>query len=121
MIEDNAKPGSNMGADKNYDTADFVATAASAAARRMSRRMTLTAARRLARARPGIPAIASARSSEGGSKNHSGGDQGGRRKTRHRGRDPVQWFFVLTAAALQSRSYSEDAGTTGSICLQRQT
>jgi hypothetical protein len=25
MIEDNAKPGSTVGGDKNYDTADFVA------------------------------------------------------------------------------------------------
>src|ERR1700756_1423492 len=49
--------------------------AASAAARRMSRRTTPTVARRSTRARPGIPAIASARSSASGSKNHSGGSR----------------------------------------------
>jgi len=45
MIEDNTKPGSTVGADKNYDTADLSPVAASAVARRMSRRTTPTAAR----------------------------------------------------------------------------
>ena len=73
MIEDNAEPGSTVGGDKNYDTADFVAVAASAAARRMSRRTIPTACRRSMRAPPAIPAIASARSSVNGSKNASAG------------------------------------------------
>lgn len=74
MIEDNAKRGSTLGADKNYNTT-LSPVAASAAARRMSRRTIPTAARRLTRARHGIPAIASARSSASGSKNHSRGSR----------------------------------------------
>ena len=61
MIEDNAKPGSTVGGDKDYDTADFVAGCANAAARRTSRRTTPIAARPTIRARFVIPAIASAR------------------------------------------------------------
>jgi hypothetical protein len=73
MIEDNARPGSTMGGDKNYSTADLSPAAGSAAARRMPRRTIPTAARQSARARSAIPAIASARSSAGGSKNPLGG------------------------------------------------
>jgi len=38
MIEDNSRPGSTVGGDKNYDTADFVAGCRERAVRRMSRR-----------------------------------------------------------------------------------
>jgi hypothetical protein len=47
MIDDNAHPGSTVGADKNYDTAEFVAGAVNVAVCRMSRRTTPTAALRL--------------------------------------------------------------------------
>ena len=74
---------------------------ANAAARRMSRRTTPTAARRSMRAPPAIPAIASARSSAKRIEEPFGWMKtvGGLRKTRHRGRGLVEWFFVLTAAA----------------------
>jgi hypothetical protein len=40
---------------------------------------------------------------------------GGLRKTRHCGRSLVEWFFVLTATAIQSRSHSENSGGNGMI------
>ena len=58
MIADNASPGSTVGGDKNYDTADLSPAVVSAAARRTPRRTTPTAARRSMRARPAMPDIA---------------------------------------------------------------
>lgn len=115
MIEDSAKPGSTAGADKNYDTADFVAgcrergctphvsqndtNRRSAIDARTTRhpgyRISMTKRKRIEEPFGWIKTV------------------GGLRKTRHRDRGLVEWFFVLTAADLQSRSHSEDAGGNG--------
>jgi IS5 family transposase len=101
MIEDHAKPGSTVGADKLYDTADFVAGCRArgwtphVAQNNVGRRSAIDA--RTTR-HPGyaISMIKRKRVEEpfGWIKT-----TGGLRKTRHRGRDLVEWFFVLTAAA----------------------
>ena len=101
MIEDNAKAGSTVGGDKNYDTADFVAGCRErgctphVAQNDTNRRSAIDA--RTTR-HPGyrISTIKRKRIEEpfGWMKT-----TGGLRKTRHRGRGLVEWFFVLTAAA----------------------
>ena len=101
MIEDNAKPGSTVGGDKNYDTADFVAGCRErgctphVSQNNTNRRSAIDA--RTTR-HPGyrISTIKRKRIEEpfGWIKT-----VGGLRKTRHRGRGLVEWFFVLTAAA----------------------
>ena len=101
MIEDNAKPGSTVGGDKNYDTAEFVAGCRKCgctphvAQNNANRRSAIDA--RTTR-HPGyrISTIKRKRIEEpfGWMKT-----VGGLRKTRHRGRGLVEWFFVLTAAA----------------------
>ena len=52
MIDDNAHSGSTVGADKNYDTAEFVAGCREARLRRMSRRTIPIAVRRSMRVPP---------------------------------------------------------------------
>jgi transposase len=101
MIKDNAKPGSTVGGDKNYDTADFVAGCRKrrctphVSQNDTNRRSAIDA--RTTR-HPGyrISTIKRKRIEEpfGWIKT-----VGGLRKTRHRGRGLVEWFFVLTAAA----------------------
>jgi transposase len=101
MIEDNAEPGSTVGGDKNYDTADFVAGCRErgctphVSQNNANRRSAIDA--RTTR-HPGyrISTIKRKQIEEpfGWMKT-----VGGLRKTRHRGRGPVEWFFVLTAAA----------------------
>src|SRR6266404_3757027 len=101
MIEDNARPGSTVGGDKNYDTADFVAGCRErgctphVSQNNANRRSAIDA--RTTR-HPGyrISTIKRKRIEEpfGWMKT-----VGGLRKTRHRGRGLVQWFFVLTAVA----------------------
>jgi transposase len=101
MIEDNAKPGSTVGGDKNYDTADFVAGCRErgctphVSQNDTNRRSAIDA--RTTR-HPGyrISTIKRKRIEEpfGWMKT-----VGGLRKTRHRGRGLVEWFFVLTATA----------------------
>jgi transposase len=101
MIGDNAKPGSTVGADKLYDTTDFVAGCRKrgctphVAQNNTSRRSAIDA--RTTR-HPGyaISMMKRKRIEEpfGWIKTI-----GGLRKTRHRGRDLVEWFFVLTATA----------------------
>ena len=101
MIEDNARPGSTVGGDKNYDTADFVAGCRErgctphVSQNDTNRRSAIDA--RTTR-HPGyrISTIKRKRIEEpfGWMKT-----VGGLRKTRHRGRGLVEWFFVLTAAA----------------------
>jgi transposase len=101
MIEDNAGAGSTVGADKNYDTADFVASC---------------------RERGCVPHVVQNNTNrrsaiDGRTTRHPGyalsmGKRArieepfgwiktvaGLRKTRHRGRPLVEWLFVLTAAA----------------------
>jgi hypothetical protein len=101
MIEDNAKPGSTVGGDKNYDTTAFVAGCRQrgctphVSQNNANRRSAIDA--RTTR-HPGyrISTIKRKRIEEpfGWMKT-----VGGFRKTRHCGRDLVEWFFVLTAAA----------------------
>jgi transposase len=101
MIEDNARPGSTVGGDKNYDTADFVAGCRErgctphVSQNDTNRRSAIDA--RTTR-HPGyrISMIKRKQIEEpfGWMKT-----TGGLRKTRHRGRDLVEWFFVLTATA----------------------
>jgi transposase len=101
MIEDNAGPGSTVGGDKNYDTADFVAGCRQrgctphVSQNDTNRRSAIDA--RTTR-HPGyrISTIKRKRIEEcfGWMKT-----VGGLRKTRHRGRGLVEWFFVLTAIA----------------------
>jgi transposase len=101
MIDDNAGPGSTVGGDKNYDTADFVAGCRKrgctphVSQNNTNRRSAIDA--RTTR-HPGyrISTIKRKRIEEpfGWMKT-----VGGLRKTRHRGRGLVEWFFVLTATA----------------------
>ena len=101
MIDDNANPGSTVGGDKNYDTADFVAGCRErgctphVSQNNANRRSAIDA--RTTR-HPGyrISTIKRKRIEEpfGWIKT-----VGGLRKTRHRGRGLVEWFFVLTATA----------------------
>src|SRR5215510_12348983 len=101
MIDDNAKPGSTVGADKNYDTTDFVAGCRErgctphVSQNNTNRRSAIDA--RTTR-HPGyrISTIKRKQIEEafGWIKT-----VGGLRKTRHCGRALVEWFFVLTATA----------------------
>ena len=101
MIEDNAGPGSTVGADKNYDTTDFVAGCRErgctphVSQNDTNRRSAIDA--RTTR-HPGyrLSTIKRKRIEEpfGWMKT-----VGGLRKTRHRGRLLVEWFFVFTATA----------------------
>jgi transposase len=101
MIEDNAAPGSTVGGDKNYDTADFVAGC-------RERGCTPHVSQNDTNRRSAI---------DGRTTRHTGyristikrkrieqpfgwmKTVGGLRKTRHRGRGLVEWFFVLTVTA----------------------
>ena len=101
MIDDNARPGSTVGGDKNYDTADFVAGCRErgctphVSQNNTNRRSAIDA--RTTR-HPGhrISTIKRKQIEEafGWMKT-----VGGLRKTRHCGRVLVEWFFVLTATA----------------------
>jgi transposase len=101
MIEDNAKPGSTVGGDKNYDTAEFVASCRQrgctphVSQNDTNRRSAIDA--RTTR-HPGyrLSTINRKRIEEsfGWMKT-----VGGLRKTRHCGRALVEWFFVLTMTA----------------------
>jgi transposase len=101
MIDDNAKPGSTVGADKLYDTADFVAGCRQRGctphvAQNDSNRRSAIDERTTRHRGYAISMIKRKRIEEpfGWIKTI-----GGLRKTRHRGRDLVDWFFVFTAAA----------------------
>jgi transposase len=101
MIDDNARPGSTVGGDKNYDTADFVAGCRAhgctphVSQNNTNRRSAIDG--RTTR-HPGhrISAVKRKQIEEafGWMKT-----VGGLRKTRHRGRAMVEWMFVLTATA----------------------
>src|SRR5262249_735346 len=101
MIEDNARPGSTVGGDKNYDTPDFVAGCREpASAPHVSQNNTTRRSAIDGRTthHPGyrVSTIKRKRIEEpfGWIKTI-----GGLRKTRHCGRALVEWFFVLTATA----------------------
>jgi transposase len=101
MIEDNAKPGSTVAADKLYDTAGFVIGCRERGctphvAQNDANRRAAIDGRRTRHAGYAISMIKRKRIEEpfGWIKT-----TGGLRKTRHRGRDLVEWFFVLTAVA----------------------
>jgi len=101
MIADNAKPGSTVGGDKNYDTADFVAGCRKRGctphvSQNDTNRRSAIDARTTRHGGYRISTVKRKRIEEcfGWIKT-----VGGLRKTRHRGRALVEWFFVLTAAA----------------------
>jgi transposase len=101
MIDDNAKPGSTVGGDKNYDTTEFVAGCRKRrctphVSQNDTNRRSAIDARTTRHAGYRVSTIKRKRIEEpfGWIKT-----VGGLRKTRHRGRDLVQWFFVLTATA----------------------
>ena len=101
MIEDNAAAGSTVGGDKNYDTADFVTGCRQRGctphvSQNNTNRRSAIDARTTRHSGYRISTIKRKRIEEcfGWIKT-----VGGLRKTRHRGRSLVQWFFVLTAAA----------------------
>jgi transposase len=101
MIEDHARPGSTVGADKNYDTAEFVAgcrerSCTPHVSQNNTNRRSAIDARTTRHPGYRLSTIKRKRIEEsfGWMKT-----VGGLRKTRHRGRKLVEWFFVLTAAA----------------------
>ncbi len=101
MIEENASRGSTVGGDKNYDTADFVAGCRERGctphvSQNDTNRRSAIDARTTRHAGYRISTIKRKRIEEpfGWMKT-----VGGLRKTRHRGHDLVEWFFVLTATA----------------------
>ncbi len=101
MIDDNARPGSTVGGDKNYDTAEFVAGCRNRSctphvSQNDTNRRSAIDARTTRHSGYRISTIQRKRIEEpfGWMKT-----VGGLRKTRHRGRGLVEWFFVLTATA----------------------
>jgi transposase len=101
MIKDNVGSGSTIGADKNYDTADFVAGCRKQGcvphvAQNNTRRRSAINARTTRHASYKVSQIKRKLIEEpfGWMKT-----VGVMRKTRHRGRELVEWFFMLTAAA----------------------
>ena len=101
MIADNAKPGSTVGGDKNYDTAGFIAGCRArgctphVAQNDTNRRSAIDA--RTTR-HPGY-AISQQKRKQIEEPFGWMKTVGGLRKTRHRGRRLVEWVFVITAAA----------------------
>ena len=101
MIKDNAGAGSTIGADKNYDTAEFVASCREQGcvphvAQNDTRRRSAIDARTTRHSGYAVSQTKRKQIEEpfGWMKT-----VGVMRKTRHRGRKLVEWFFVLTAAA----------------------
>jgi len=101
MIADNAAAGSTIGADKNYDTADFVAGCRERGcvphvAQNDTRRRSAIDGRTTRHCGYKVSQSKRKRIEEpfGWMKT-----VGVMRKTRHRGRRLVEWFFVLSAAA----------------------
>lgn len=101
MIDDNARPGSTVGGDKNYDTSAFVAGCRKRGctphvSQNNTNRRSAIDARTTRHAGHRISTIKRKQIEEafGWIKT-----VGGLRKTRHRGRPLVEWFFVLTATA----------------------
>src|ERR1700681_4420727 len=101
MIDDNARPGSTIGGDKGYDNAGFVAGCRERdcvphVAQNITYRRSAIDARTTRHHGYRISMVKRKQIEEpfGWIKT-----VGGLRKTRHRGRDLVEWFFVLTATA----------------------
>ena len=120
MIGDNAKPGSTVGADKLYDTADFVAGCRERGctphvAQNDTNRRSAIDGRTTRHPGYAISMIKRKRIEEpfGWIKTI-----GGLRKTRHRGRDLVEWFFVLTAAAYNLIRIPKLLPTAAQVCLE---
>jgi hypothetical protein len=87
MIRDNAVPGYTVGADKNYDTAAFVAGCRERGCTPHGSQNNTHHRRRSMDGRRGEEPFGWMKAI------------GGLRKTRLRGRDLVEWFFILTATA----------------------
>jgi hypothetical protein len=101
MIDDNARPGSPVGGDKNYDAADFVAGcrergSTPRVAQNDTNRGSAIDARTTRHPGYAVSMIKRKRIEEPFGWMKTVGDL---RKTRHCGRELVDWFFVLAAAA----------------------
>lgn len=101
MIADTAPPGSTAGADKNYDTAGFVAKCRALGCVPHVAQNTANRRSAIDRRTTRHPGYAVSQRIRKRIEEPFGWIKttGGLRKTRHRGRRLVEWFFVLTAAA----------------------
>jgi transposase len=101
MIEAKAKPGGTVGADKNYDTADFVAGCRECGCTPHVAQNDTYRRSAIDRRTTRHPGYAISQGKRKRIEECFGWIKtiGGLRKTRHRGRSLVQWFFMLTAAA----------------------
>jgi transposase len=101
MIEQNARPGSTVGGDKNYDTAEFVAGCREHACTPHVAQNDTNRRSAIDRRTTRHPGYAVSQTKRKRIEECFGWMKtiGTMRKTRHRGRDLVEWFFVLTAAA----------------------
>jgi hypothetical protein len=115
MIAENARPGSTVGADKKYDTADFVAGC-------RERGCTPHVAQNDANRRSAIdrrttrhPGYAVSQGKRKRIEECFGWMKtiGTLRKTRHRGRALVEWFFRAHRRRLQSHPHPKDSGRGG--------
>ena len=101
MIADSAPAGSTVGGDKNYDTADFVADCRALGCVPHVAQNTANRRSAIDRRTTRHPGYAVSQHKRKRIEEPFGWIKtiGGLRKTRHRGRRLVEWFFVLTAAA----------------------
>ncbi len=101
MIADTAPAGSTIGGDKNYDTAAFVADCRGLGCVPHVARNTANRRSAIDRRTTRHPGYAVSQVKRKRIEEPFGWIKttGGLRKTRHRGRRLVEWFFVLTAAA----------------------
>jgi transposase len=101
MIADTAPAGSTAGGDKNYDTAGFVAECRALGCVPHVAQNTTNRRSAIDRRTTRHPGYALSQRARKRIEEPFGWIKtvGGLRKTRHRGRRLVEWFFVLTAAA----------------------
>jgi len=101
MIADTAPPRSTVGGDKNYDTADFVAECRVLGCIPHVAQNTTNRRSAIDRRTTRHPGYAVSQYKRKRIEEPFGWIKtvGGLRKTRHRGRRLVEWFFVLTATA----------------------
>lgn len=101
MIADTAPAGSTVGGDKNYDTVEFVADCRALGCVPHVAQNTTNRRSAIDRRTTRHPGYAISQHKRKRIEEPFGWIKtvGGLRKTRHRGRHLVEWFFILTAAA----------------------
>ena len=101
MIDDTAPAGSTVGGDKNYDTAEFVAGCRERGSVPHVAQNTANRCSAIDRRTTRHPGYAISQHKRKQIEESFGWIKttGGLRRTRHRGRRLVEWFFMLTAAA----------------------